>query len=119
MKRENISKILAVVITIALVAILLSQIRIADVIATLAGIDPLYLIAGFVLYVCSYFFRALRFHILLNGEVGLWDLFNIVCVHNMMNNILPARTGELSYIYLLKRFYNYNNHLKLGMHHEC
>ncbi len=106
MKRESIAKISAVGITIALVAILLSQIEVSDVITTLAGIDPLYLIAGFILYICSYFFRALRFHILLNKEVGLRDLFNIVCVHNMVNNILPARTGELSYIYLLKKLHN-------------
>ena len=106
MKRESIAKISAVGITIALVAILLSQIEVSDVITTLAGIDSLYLIAGFVLYICSYFFRALRFHILLNKEVGLRDLFNIVCVHNMVNNILPARTGELSYIYLLKKLHN-------------
>ena len=105
MNRKTITKISAVGITIALVAILLSQIGVSDVITTLAGIDPLYLIAGFVLYICSYFFRALRFHILLNKEVGLRDLFNIVCVHNMVNNILPARTGELSYIYLLKKLH--------------
>jgi len=86
MNRKTAAKLSAVVITFALVAILLSQIQVADIITTLAGIDPLYLIAGFVLYVCSYFFRALRFHILLNGEVGLRDLFNIVCVHNMVNN---------------------------------
>ena len=105
MKRESIAKISAVGITIALVAILLSQIEVSDVITTLVGIDPLYLIAGFVLYICSYFFRALRFHILLNKEVGLRDLFNIVCVHNMVNNILPARTGELSYIYILNKLH--------------
>ena len=104
--KRNIAKISAVVITIALVAILLSQIQVSDVITTLAGIDPLYLIVGFVLYVCSYFFRALRFHILLNREVGLRDLFNIVCVHNMVNNILPARIGEFSYVYLSKKLHN-------------
>jgi uncharacterized protein (TIRG00374 family) len=27
-------------------------------------------------------------------------------VHNLVNNILPARTGELSYIYLLNKFHN-------------
>ncbi len=81
MTRQTIAKLSALVITFALVAILLSQIQIADIITTLAGIDPLYLIAGFVLYVCSYFFRALRFYILLNRDVGLRDMFNIVCVH--------------------------------------
>jgi len=100
------AKISVVVITIVLVAILLSQIQIADVITTLAGIDPLYLAVGFVLYVCSYFFRALRFHILLNNKVSIKHLFSIVCVHNMANNILPARTGEASYVYLSKKLHN-------------
>jgi uncharacterized membrane protein YbhN (UPF0104 family) len=93
MKRENIAKIAAVVITVILVAILLSQIQIVDIITTLAGINPLYLVAGFALYVCSCFFRALRFYILLDTEVGLRDLFNIVCVHNMANNILFSLLG--------------------------
>lgn len=107
MNHKNIAKISAVVImTIALVAILLSQIRMVDIILILAGIDPLYLVAGFAFYVCSYFFRALRFYFLLNREIRLRDLFNIVCVHNMANNILPARTGEFSYIYLLKKSHN-------------
>jgi uncharacterized membrane protein YbhN (UPF0104 family) len=79
---KTIVKISAVVITIVLVAILLSQIRIADVISTLAGIDPRYLIAGFVLYACSYFFRALRFHFLLNREIGLRDLFSDYLLKN-------------------------------------
>jgi len=48
MNRQTIAKISAVVITVVLVAILLSQIEIRDVTTTLAGINPLYLIAGFV-----------------------------------------------------------------------
>lgn len=105
MKKQTLSKLTAAIVTITLVAILLSQIELGDVVDTLTGIDPVYLVAGFGLYVLSYFFRALRFHILLNREVGIKDLFGIVCLHNMANNILPARTGELSYIYLIK-----NNH---------
>lgn len=104
MNRKTIAKISAVVITIALVIILLSQIKIADIITTLADIDPLYLIAGFILYICSYFFRASRFKMLIHSkEVKLSDLFAIISVHNMVNSILPARTGELSYIYLAKK----------------
>lgn len=106
MKRENIAKLSAVIITVVLVAILLSQISIGDVVKTLISIEPIYLIIGFILYLCSYFIRALRFHILLNHKVSIKDLFTIVCVHNMVNNILPARTGELSYIYLLQKYHN-------------
>ena len=104
--KGKIVKISAVVITIVLAAVLLSQIEVNEVITTLASVDPLHVIAGFVLYTCSYFLRAFRFHILVNKKVKIRDLFNIVCVHNMLNNILPARTGELSYIYLLKKLHN-------------
>jgi uncharacterized protein (TIRG00374 family) len=106
MKHETIAKIFAIVITVVLVAILLSQISISDVAKTLTSIEPIYLIIGFVLYLFSYFFRALRFHILLNNKVSIKHLFSIVCVHNMANNILPARTGEISYVYLSKKSHN-------------
>ena len=103
MKRENIAKLSAVIITLILVAILLSQISIGDVAKTLTRIEPIYLIIGFVLCIFTYFLRALRFHVLLNNKISINSLFKIVCVHNMINRVLPARTGEVSYVYLIKR----------------
>jgi glycosyltransferase 2 family protein len=93
---------MAILITIILFALLFTQISILDIISTFSSIHPLYLFVGFMLYSASYYFRTLRFHILLNYEVSIKDLFYIECIHNMMNNLLPARTGELSYIYFLK-----------------
>jgi len=103
--RQTPVRIVSVIITIVLVAALISQIKVSDIVDTLFAIEPLYLVLGFGLYVLSYFLRAMRFHVLLRKQVGIKDLFNIVCVHNMVNNILPARTGELSYIYLLKKLH--------------
>lgn len=101
MKKQTLSKLAAVIVTITLIAILLSQIEVGDVVDTLTGIEPTYLVVGFGLYALSYFFRALRFYILLNREVGIKDLFAIVCAHNLANNLLPLRTGELSFFYLV------------------
>lgn len=106
MKYKRLAKILAILITVVLVVLLLTQINLGDIIITLQNINPIYLIAGFILYTCSNFFRAWRFYILLNAEVGIHDLFNIECVHGAINNLLPARTGELSYVYLLKKINN-------------
>ncbi|WP_269849783.1 lysylphosphatidylglycerol synthase transmembrane domain-containing protein [Methanosarcina horonobensis] len=75
-------------------------------IATIKNIDKTYLVLGFFLYVLSYLLRGLRFHILLDKKISLTDLFHIVCVHNMVNSILPARSGELSYIYILKKYHD-------------
>lgn len=99
---KNIVKVLAFIVTAITLIFLLFQISIAELIATIKNINLPYIGIGFLLYMYSYFFRALRFYFLLNRDVRLKDMFNIVCVSNMVNNILPARIGELSYIYILK-----------------
>jgi len=101
MKKQTLAKLVTAIVTLALVAILLSQIEVADIIDTLTGIEPVYLVAGFGLYVLSYLFRALRFYILLDRKVGIKNLFAIICAHNLANNLLPLRTGELSFVYLV------------------
>lgn len=103
--KKIIAKISVIVLTVVLVAILLSQINLIDITTTLTRIDSIYIVICFILYLCTYFFRALRFYILLNNKVNLKDLFSIVSVHNMANNILPARTGEISYVYLSKKLH--------------
>ena len=108
------TKILALLITVVLLALFFTQINLGDVISTIQNINPIYLISGFFLYLGTYIFRAWRFHILLNEEVSIKDLFSIECVHNMLNNLLPARTGELSYIYLLKTEQNRTTGEALG-----
>ncbi len=105
MQQNTLIKVSAGIITIVLVAILLSQVSVLDVITTILSIHPWYLIAGFFLYTCTYILRTLRIHLLLDGSVRRRDLLPITCIHVMMNNILPARTGELSYVYLLKKLH--------------
>ncbi|RLI87096.1 MAG: hypothetical protein DRO76_02845 [Candidatus Altiarchaeales archaeon] len=95
--------ILPAVVTILLLAVLLSQIDIRDILLVISSISPIYVLLGFILYSISYLLRTLRFDILLDGKVGIKDLFSIVCIHNMSNNLFPARTGEFSYVYLLKK----------------
>lgn len=103
MNKKLYSIFIAIIITIALLSILFSQIELIDVVEILTKIKPIYLIAGFVFSFASYLLRALRLHILLNKEISVKELFSIVCIHNAALNILPARSGELSYIYLLNK----------------
>lgn len=106
MKFITRKKFIPVLVTFLLLGIILSQIRIEDLITTIKNINKIYLILGFFLYILSYVFRGLRFHILLDKKISFPDLFHIVCVHNMVNSILPARSGELSYIYILKKYHD-------------
>jgi uncharacterized protein (TIRG00374 family) len=106
MKFITRKQLVTVLVTFLLLGIILSQIRIEDLITTIKSINKIYLVLGLFLYTLSYLFRGLRFHILLDKKISLNDLFHIVCVHNMVNSILPARSGELSYIYILKKYHN-------------
>lgn len=63
---------------------------------------PIYiLILCFMIYLLKCVLRSIRFNITLNGRVGVSNLFKIVAIHQLFNGLLPARTGEFSYIYLL------------------
>lgn len=101
-----ITAIITLIITVILVIFLLSQINMGDVGALLIKIKPMYFFAGFVMIAFGYLVRSLRFYILLNREVGLKNLFSIVCIHNMAISIFPMRSGELSYIYFLTKRHN-------------
>jgi len=101
--RNTLVKITAVIITLFFVAILLTQISLGDIVKTLQQINPPFIIAGFCLYVGCYIFRSLRFYYLLNRKIPAADLFSVVCLHNLINMVLPAKTGELSYIYLVNK----------------
>jgi len=95
--------ILSLVVTIILLAILISQLRLSEFTRIISGIPPGCILLGLFLYLGFNLFRALRFRCLLDYKLGLGDLFPIVLVHNMLNNILPARTGELTYLYMVKK----------------
>lgn len=108
MDKRNQGLIMAVVITVVLLYLTLSQIKPAEIINTLKSIEPTYLIIGFLTYIFCNILRAIRFYILLNKRIKIRSLFNIVCVYNMVNNMAPMRAGELSYVYMLKKLHNKN-----------
>jgi glycosyltransferase 2 family protein len=82
---------------------LLSQLEWDETIATLRTVPPSFLLIGLLCYILSFYLRALRFRLLLPPEYPRNHLFPIVLVHYTALNIIPARLGELSYIYLLNK----------------
>lgn len=49
-------------------------------------------------------FRAYQKKILIgNANVNMGDLFMVTLIRNGLNMVLPARTGEISYVYVLKK----------------
>ena len=89
-------------VTVFLVWFLLKQISLRELQQIFSEIPLIFILLAFAAYVCSFVFRSLKFKILL-GDLSFRETFSIACVHNMMLNILPARTGELYFVYLVKK----------------
>lgn len=104
--RNRYKVIIGAAITILLVGLLLTQIDPGSIVQTLSELSPRWLALGFVLYGTGYVFRAARFRVLLRDRITFRGLFPIVCVHNMVNNISPARIGELSYVYMVRKLHD-------------
>lgn len=105
-KKLHSAKVISIIISVGLVVFLLSKIKYDDVLTTLYEIDPFFLIIGFIVYLFSYVVRSVRFQIMLGNEIRFSKMFTIICVNSLLNKILPARTGEISYIYLLQKTCN-------------
>lgn len=94
---------ISIVVTLALLYVLLRQASVTQIVSAFGSISIWTVALGFALYLLVQLFRSLRSWFLLQGKVPVSELFSITCVHNAMVNALPARTGELSYVYLLKK----------------
>jgi len=89
---------------IFLVYYLLSRINISDLKSSFLKLYIPSLVIGLILMISIDFFKALRQNLLLGKDrIRFGDMFLISLIRNAFNMVLPARTGELSYIYVLKR----------------
>jgi len=99
-----LAKLFGLILTLLLIFLLMSKIEPEKIVEVIRGLNPYMILLGFFIYLGGIFCRASRFKIVLNNrDLRYYDLFTIVAVSNLINNILPARTGELIYIYLSKK----------------
>jgi uncharacterized protein (TIRG00374 family) len=85
-----------------LVYYLLSKINITDIRDAFISVNKPALVAGLAVMLSSNFFRAYRKNILVGSDrIGMGDMFLVAMIRNAFNMVLPARTGEISYIYVL------------------
>jgi uncharacterized protein (TIRG00374 family) len=97
--------LLSVLIAVGVVFLLfrLTDVSPSLVLETLRGVSPGALALGLALHVGTYLLRCIRLRLVLHSaRPPFGSLFDIVAVHNLMNHVLPFRTGELSYVYLIR-----------------
>jgi uncharacterized protein (TIRG00374 family) len=93
--------------TLFLIAILLSQIHVQNLVGVLSRLSWQWFLVGLLLCVCNYSLRSLRFQLLISSKpVSFMNLLPVSFVHGMYNQLLPLRTGEISYMIILKKTHN-------------
>lgn len=91
-------------LSLSLVYFLVRQLDPSKTLDAARNADPLLILASCAVYIVNNFFKALRFRVMLGDfRIPFFDLYTITSYHNFFNQILPARTGELTYIYYLKK----------------
>jgi len=105
--------LLSLGLSVALVAWLLSRIELADLVRTLAGIYLPSLGLYALLSLAGSGLRAYRYRLLIGPErIGSGGIFLVTLIRNLFVDLLPAKLGALSYIYLLVRRFGLS--LELG-----
>lgn len=98
----------SIVISAFLLYYLVSNIRINELILVLRKIFIPSLTAYVFTYTISIIVRAYRYKILIASEkITLWDLSLVAVVRNLFVDLIPARLGSLSYIYLIVKYFKF------------
>ncbi|MDX9766673.1 MAG: lysylphosphatidylglycerol synthase transmembrane domain-containing protein [Ectothiorhodospiraceae bacterium] len=79
----------------------------APLLAPWRTLSPLAIAAAALLTLLTYWLRTMRFYDYFRREMqgGFATCFKLQLQHNLFNNLLPARTGELSFPVLMSRWF--------------
>ncbi len=82
---------------------LLRAVDIREIPATLGRLSVGSVAIGFGCYCVLVLAKSYRFRALLGLDAGIGSVFPILALHSFWGNILPMRTGDVSYLYLMRR----------------
>jgi uncharacterized membrane protein YbhN (UPF0104 family) len=105
---RTVNIVIVVGLGIFLVYYLLNQVNFSDVKNAFLNMYIPYLVIGLVIMFIGNIARAYQKKILIGSpRISMVDLFLVTLVRNAFNMVLPARTGELSYVYVLNRKFKF------------
>jgi len=100
---------LSLMVSFLLIRYLLSRIQIEDLTQTFSQIYFPALLIFITIYLLGVFLRAWRYRWLLLPQRISWrDIFLVTFIRNLFVDLLPARLGSLSYIYVLNQRLGYS-----------
>jgi len=107
---------LGIGISLFFIALLLRQADLGKIVDALRGANYVWFLPAVVIYLASIWVRAIRYRYLVRdlAKVSTAQLFPIMCIAFMANNLVPARAGELVRAYVLGEKYGVNKVSALG-----
>jgi len=97
-----LKSLLPFTLTLLFLALLFYLVPVGELLSSLKDVKSEDFFIAFVLYSLSQFVRSIRWKLLLKS-LSLHEVFLINSANILFNNLLPARTGELSWFYYAKR----------------
>jgi len=102
--RQTITTIVSGVISLAVIVYLVGRLDWQASYQTFTHLNWGWLLAAWLIFLLNYTLRTLRFQLLFHGlEVPFRPLFSVTSLHGMFNYLMPAKSGEFSFLFLLKR----------------
>ncbi len=101
--RHYLKIILAIIIALIAVVWLVAKIELNQVIEQLVQLPKYSLFIGFICYLFFVATKAGRFGSILGLDNSILGLLPIFSIHTFLSNVLPFRSADLSYLYLIKK----------------
>lgn len=101
---KTLKLFISAIVAAGLVFLLARSFNFTDFIQLIYGVNWFYIFFAFLLYILVNLARSLRFRLLLGNSAMFRDIVSVSFIHNFLTSLLPFRTGELSYLYLLKKY---------------
>lgn len=107
-RKKIIYLVLSAAVSAILIWVLLSQITAEDLVQTFVNIHAPALLAFFAIALSAAGLRAWRYKWLLRPQRISWgSILLVTFIRNLFVDLLPARIGSLSYVYILNKRLNY------------
>lgn len=103
----KISLLLSILFSLGVIIYVLYSLDWISVRNTLSQLSLGWLGLALLTYALNYVFRTLRFQVLLTTEeVSFWQLYAVTSLYGMYNYLLPAKSGEITFVALAKNRLN-------------
>lgn len=108
-KKRILSLIFSIMLSICLVWLLISRITVDDLVQTFSNIFYPAFFAFITISLFASVLRALRYKWLLSPTpIGFGNILLVTFIRNLFVDLLPARIGSLSYVYVLNKGLKYS-----------